>query len=128
MLAKFPCGSLHQNGDTRYPVHRRIAKNKKESTSPLALNARHVLMCDDTSSSDSNDEEDTRETRCFKCGDPNHFISDCPKNFSGDQKAFVVGSWSDSGDDSKKEEICLMAHSKRYIDDLYLVGHLLIMN
>ncbi|GJZ39383.1 hypothetical protein Tco_0585946 [Tanacetum coccineum] len=25
--------------------------------------------------------------------------------------AFVVGSWSDSGDDSKKEEICLMAHS-----------------
>ncbi|GKE84070.1 zf-CCHC domain-containing protein, partial [Tanacetum coccineum] len=51
------------------------------------------------------------DRRCFKCGDPNHFISDCPKNSSGDQKAFVVGSWSDSGDDSKKEEICLMAHS-----------------
>ncbi|GJX66532.1 retrovirus-related pol polyprotein from transposon TNT 1-94 [Tanacetum coccineum] len=57
-------------------------------------------------------KEDKREDRrCFKCGDPNHFISDCPKNSSGDQKAFVVGSWSDSGDDSKKEEICLMAHS-----------------
>ncbi|GJY93589.1 zf-CCHC domain-containing protein [Tanacetum coccineum] len=56
-------------------------------------------------------EDKKEERRCFKCGDPNHFISDCPKNFSGDQKAFVVGSWSDSGDDSKKEEICLMDHS-----------------
>ncbi|GJS48057.1 zf-CCHC domain-containing protein [Tanacetum coccineum] len=37
-------------------------------------------------------EDEKEERRCFKCGDPNHFISDCPKNFSGDQKAFVVGS------------------------------------
>ncbi|GJR86998.1 copia protein [Tanacetum coccineum] len=57
-------------------------------------------------------KEDKREDqRCFKCGDPNHFISDCPKNSFGDQKAFVVRSWNNSGDDSKKEEICLMAHS-----------------
>ncbi|GJY23126.1 retrovirus-related pol polyprotein from transposon TNT 1-94 [Tanacetum coccineum] len=63
-------------------------------------------------------KEDKREDRrCFKCGDPNHFISDCPKNSSGDQKAFVVGSWSDSGDDSKKEEICLMAHSNEVLSD-----------
>nr|GEW64233.1 hypothetical protein [Tanacetum cinerariifolium] len=47
---------------------------------------------------------------CFKCGDPNHFISDCPKHSFNDQKAFVVECWSDSKDDSKKEEICLMAH------------------
>ncbi|GKE51964.1 zf-CCHC domain-containing protein, partial [Tanacetum coccineum] len=84
---------------------------------------------DDTSSSDSNDEEyamanfqkikeEKREDRrCFKCGDPNHFISDCPKNYSGEQKAFVVGSWSDSGDDSKKEEICLMGHSNEVLSD-----------
>ncbi|GJZ87487.1 zf-CCHC domain-containing protein [Tanacetum coccineum] len=93
-----------------------IAKNKKEKYKSLALKAKQVLNDDDTSSSDSNDEEyamaeDKREDRrCFKCGDPNHFISDCPKNSFGDQKAFIVGSWSDSGDDSKKEEICLMAH------------------
>ncbi|GKC29220.1 hypothetical protein Tco_1036514, partial [Tanacetum coccineum] len=63
-------------------------------------------------------KEDKREDRrCFKYGDPNHFISDCPKNSSGDQKAFVVGSWSDSGDDSKKEEICLMAHSNKILSD-----------
>ncbi|GJW87546.1 copia protein [Tanacetum coccineum] len=57
-------------------------------------------------------KEDKREKddrRCFKCGDSNHFISDCPKHSFNDQKAFVFGCWSDSGDDCKKEEICLMA-------------------
>ncbi|GJR99519.1 retrovirus-related pol polyprotein from transposon TNT 1-94 [Tanacetum coccineum] len=53
-------------------------------------------------------EDKKEDRRCFKCGDLNHFISDCPKNSFNDQKAFVVGCWSDSGDD--KEEICLMAH------------------
>ncbi|GKE28573.1 zf-CCHC domain-containing protein, partial [Tanacetum coccineum] len=28
------------------------------------------------------------ERRCFKCGDPNHFISDCLKHSFNDQKAF----------------------------------------
>ncbi|GJU57491.1 zf-CCHC domain-containing protein [Tanacetum coccineum] len=105
-----------------------IAKNKKEKYKSLALKARQVLS-DDASSSDSNDEEyamanfrkikeDKKEDqRCFKCGDPNHIISDCPKNSFGDQKAFVVGSWSDNGDDSKKEEICLMAHSNEELSD-----------
>ncbi|GJY12180.1 zf-CCHC domain-containing protein [Tanacetum coccineum] len=37
---------------------------------------------------DNNEKEDRR---CFKCGDPNHFISDCPKHSNNDQKAFVVG-------------------------------------
>nr|GEV38660.1 hypothetical protein [Tanacetum cinerariifolium] len=41
--------------------------------------------------------------------DPNHFISDFPKHSFNDQTTFVVGCWSDSEDDSKKEEICLMA-------------------
>ena len=64
-------------------------------------------------------EDRKEERRCFKCGDPNHFISDCPKNYSSDQKAFVVGSWSDSGDESKKEEICLMAHSNEVPSDTF---------
>nr|GEX64733.1 serine/threonine protein kinase SRPK1 [Tanacetum cinerariifolium]GEY13175.1 serine/threonine protein kinase SRPK1 [Tanacetum cinerariifolium] len=29
-----------------------------------------------------------KERRCFKCGDPNHFISDCAKHFFNDQKDF----------------------------------------
>ncbi|GJS26009.1 zf-CCHC domain-containing protein [Tanacetum coccineum] len=57
------------------------------------------------------DKKEKEDRRCFKCGDPNHFINDCPKHSFGDQKEFVVGCWSDSGDDSKKEEICLMAQS-----------------
>nr|GEV90450.1 zf-CCHC domain-containing protein/DUF4219 domain-containing protein/UBN2 domain-containing protein [Tanacetum cinerariifolium] len=55
------------------------------------------------------DKKEQDDQRCFKFGDPNHFISDCPKHSFNDQKAFVVGCWSDSEDDSKKEEICLMA-------------------
>nr|GEZ53680.1 zf-CCHC domain-containing protein/UBN2 domain-containing protein [Tanacetum cinerariifolium] len=53
-------------------------------------------------------KKEKEDHRHFKCGDPNHFISYCPKH-SYNQKAFVVGCWSDSEDDSKKEEICLMA-------------------
>ncbi|GJX25119.1 retrovirus-related pol polyprotein from transposon TNT 1-94 [Tanacetum coccineum] len=58
-------------------------------------------------------EDKKEDRRCFKCGDPNHFISDCPKNSFNDQMAFVVGCWSDSGDD--KEEICLMAHENEHL-------------
>ncbi|GJX39950.1 zf-CCHC domain-containing protein [Tanacetum coccineum] len=52
------------------------------------------------------------ERRCFKCGYPNHFISDCPKHSFDDQKGFIGGCWSDSEeeDDFKNDEICLMAH------------------
>ncbi|GKE53276.1 zf-CCHC domain-containing protein [Tanacetum coccineum] len=37
------------------------------------------------------DKKEKEDRRCFKCGDPNHFISDCPKHSFNDQKAFVVG-------------------------------------
>ncbi|GJV86609.1 zf-CCHC domain-containing protein [Tanacetum coccineum] len=59
------------------------------------------------------------DRKCFKCGDLNHFISDCPKHSYNDQKAFVEGAWSVSDEDEdlkkdeiclKKDEICLMAH------------------
>ncbi|GJS91732.1 copia protein [Tanacetum coccineum] len=53
------------------------------------------------------DKKEKEDRRCFKRGDPNHFISDSPKHSYNDQKSFVVGCWSDSEDDSKKEEICL---------------------
>ncbi|GJX75958.1 zf-CCHC domain-containing protein [Tanacetum coccineum] len=46
-------------------------------------------------------EDKKEDRRCFRCGNPNHFISDCPKNSFNDQKAFVVGCWSDSRDDKE---------------------------
>ncbi|GKF96025.1 alpha/beta hydrolases superfamily protein, partial [Tanacetum coccineum] len=53
--------------------------------------------------------------KCFRCGNPNHLIRECPKPPKDkNQRAFVGGSWSDSGeeDDEKvKDETCLVAHA-----------------
>ncbi|GKC84110.1 hypothetical protein Tco_1139827, partial [Tanacetum coccineum] len=90
--------------DSPRPPDHSFRESFKEKYKSLALKARKVLSKEEVTSSDSVDEE-----YVMACGDPNHFISDCPKHSFNDQKAFVVACWSDSGDDSKKEEICLMA-------------------
>nr|GEW25425.1 alpha/beta hydrolases superfamily protein [Tanacetum cinerariifolium] len=55
------------------------------------------------------------DRKCFRCGDPNHLIGECPKPLKDkNQRAFVGGSWSDSGeeDDEKvKDETCLVAYA-----------------
>ncbi|GJR41092.1 zf-CCHC domain-containing protein [Tanacetum coccineum] len=59
------------------------------------------------------DNNKTSERKCFKCGDPNHLIRECPKQLKyQNQRAFVGGAWSDSDDDEEektKDEKCLMA-------------------
>ncbi|GJR73445.1 retrovirus-related pol polyprotein from transposon TNT 1-94 [Tanacetum coccineum] len=61
------------------------------------------------------DKNGKGDRKCFRCGDPNHLIGECPKPPKDkNQKAFVRGSWSDSGeeDDEKvKDETCLIAHA-----------------
>nr|GEU37586.1 zf-CCHC domain-containing protein/UBN2 domain-containing protein [Tanacetum cinerariifolium] len=64
----------------------------------------------------SRDEKNGKSDRkCFRCGDPNHLIGNCPKPPKDkNQRAFVGGSWSDSGkeDDEKiKDETCLVTHA-----------------
>ncbi|GJT55402.1 retrovirus-related pol polyprotein from transposon TNT 1-94 [Tanacetum coccineum] len=59
------------------------------------------------------------DRKCFRCGDPNHLIGECPKPLKDkNQRAFVRGSWSDGGeeDDEKvKDETCLVAHASSEI-------------
>ncbi|GJY94019.1 retrovirus-related pol polyprotein from transposon TNT 1-94 [Tanacetum coccineum] len=57
---------------------------------------------------ESSDEEcSTFGSEDVECGDPNHLIGECPKPPKDkNQRAFVGGSWSDSGDEDD-EKICL---------------------
>ncbi|GKC68747.1 hypothetical protein Tco_1101345 [Tanacetum coccineum] len=78
---------------------------------------------EECSTSGSEDEEYAMAVRYFKkffkrrgrCGDPNHLIGECPKPPKDkNQRAFVEGSWSDSGkedDEKAKEETRLMAQA-----------------
>nr|GEW05757.1 zf-CCHC domain-containing protein/UBN2 domain-containing protein [Tanacetum cinerariifolium] len=61
------------------------------------------------------DKNGKSDGKCFRCGDPNHLIGECPKPPKDkNQRAFVGGSWSDSGeeDDKKtKDKTCLIAQA-----------------
>ncbi|GKE40912.1 zf-CCHC domain-containing protein, partial [Tanacetum coccineum] len=61
------------------------------------------------------DKNGKSDRKCFRCGDPNHLIGECPKpSKDKNQRAFVRGSWSDSGeeDDEKiKNKTCLVAQA-----------------
>nr|GEZ00796.1 zf-CCHC domain-containing protein/UBN2 domain-containing protein [Tanacetum cinerariifolium] len=64
----------------------------------------------------SRDDKSGKSNRkCFRCGDPNHLIVECPKpSKDKNQRALVRGSWSDSGeeDDEKvNNETCLVAQA-----------------
>ncbi|GJX20797.1 retrovirus-related pol polyprotein from transposon TNT 1-94 [Tanacetum coccineum] len=59
------------------------------------------------------DKNGKGERKCFRCGDPNHLIGECPKPpRDKNQRAFVGCSWSDSseeGDEKIKDKTCLVA-------------------
>nr|GEX44408.1 zf-CCHC domain-containing protein/UBN2 domain-containing protein [Tanacetum cinerariifolium] len=46
------------------------------------------------------DKNDKSKRKCFRYGDPNHLIGECPKSpRNNNQRAFIGGMWSDSGED-----------------------------
>ncbi|GKE98592.1 zf-CCHC domain-containing protein, partial [Tanacetum coccineum] len=65
------------------------------------------------------DKNGKSDRKCFRCGDPNHLIRECPKPPKDkNQRAFVRCSWSDSGeeDDEKvKDETCLVAQASNEV-------------
>nr|GEY55212.1 zf-CCHC domain-containing protein/UBN2 domain-containing protein [Tanacetum cinerariifolium] len=69
------------------------------------------------------DKNGKSDRKCFRCGDPNHLIRECPKPPKDkNQRDFVGGSWSDSGeeDDEKvKDETCLVAHASSEVCSEY---------
>ncbi|GJU14279.1 hypothetical protein Tco_0252290 [Tanacetum coccineum] len=102
-----------------------IVKAKGERKS-LALKAKKESSDEECLTSGSEDEEYAMAVRDFKkfflrerCGDPSHLFRECPKPPKDkNQRAFVGGSWSDSGeeDDEKvKDKTCLMAQASNEI-------------
>ncbi|GJR06461.1 hypothetical protein Tco_0529445 [Tanacetum coccineum] len=95
-----------------------IVKAKVERKS-LALKAKKESSDEECSTSGSEDEEYAMAVRdfkkFFKRRDPNHLIGECPKPpRDKNQRAFVGGSWSDSGeenDDKIQDETCLVAQA-----------------
>ncbi|GKA06109.1 retrovirus-related pol polyprotein from transposon TNT 1-94 [Tanacetum coccineum] len=66
----------------------------------------------------SRDDKNAKgDRKCFRCGDPNHLIGECPKPPKDkNQRAFIGGSWSDSGkedddDDKVRDETYLVAQA-----------------
>nr|GEX40752.1 alpha/beta hydrolases superfamily protein [Tanacetum cinerariifolium] len=121
-LTEKPCETHYVSPGEMY-----LCKAKGERKS-LALKAKIESSDEECLNFESEDEEyamavrDFRkffkrrgDRKCFRCGDPNHLIGECPKPLKyKNHRAFVEGSWSDNGeaDDEKvKDETCLIAQA-----------------
>ncbi|GJX07769.1 hypothetical protein Tco_0195701 [Tanacetum coccineum] len=65
------------------------------------------------------DKNGKSEIKCFRCRDPNHLIEEFLKPpRSKNQRDFVGGTWSDSGEDEEentKDETCLVAQASNEV-------------
>nr|GEZ55372.1 zf-CCHC domain-containing protein/UBN2 domain-containing protein [Tanacetum cinerariifolium] len=104
--------STSENKDEEYAMVVRDFKKFFKRRGRFARQPRNDKNTFQRSRDDKNGKSDRK---CFRCGDPNHLIGECSKPPRvKNQRAFVGGSWSDSGeeDDEKvKNETCLVAQA-----------------
>nr|GEX77758.1 zf-CCHC domain-containing protein/UBN2 domain-containing protein [Tanacetum cinerariifolium] len=90
-------------------------KAKKESSDEEGRFVRQPRNDKKTFQRSRDDKNGKSDRKCFICGNPNHLIGECPKPPKDkNQRAFVGGSWSDSGEENVekvKDEMCLIAHA-----------------
>ncbi|GKG54032.1 hypothetical protein Tco_0557555, partial [Tanacetum coccineum] len=71
-----------------------MVKGKREQSRSLALKAKKEHRNKDGTIGKSERED-------FGCGDPNNLIRECPKpSRNYNQRAFIIGTWSDSDEDN----------------------------
>ncbi|GJT44940.1 zf-CCHC domain-containing protein [Tanacetum coccineum] len=113
MIIKKDSKIVKAKGERKYLA----LKAKKESSDEGDL--RHHEMTKRTFQKVGDEQNDKSNRKCIRCDDPNHLIRECPKPPKDkNQRAFVEGSWSDSGeeDDEKvKDETCLVAQASNEI-------------
>ncbi|GJV16183.1 zf-CCHC domain-containing protein [Tanacetum coccineum] len=58
------------------------------------------------------DKNGKSDRKCFRCGDPNHLIGECPKPPKDkNERSFVEGSWSESGEEDDEKIRQNVSHS-----------------
>ncbi|GJT82910.1 copia protein [Tanacetum coccineum] len=108
--------SISRSEDEEYAMAVREFKNFFNRRGRFVRQPRNDKKTFQRSHDDKNGKSDRNS---FRCGDPNHLIGEClkpPKDKN--QRAFVRGSWNDSGeeDDEKvKNKMCLIAQASSEI-------------
>ncbi|GKF43092.1 hypothetical protein Tco_0129644 [Tanacetum coccineum] len=89
-----------------------MVKGKREQNRSLALKAKKESSDEDSLTFDSEDEEYAMAVKEFK-----KFFKRrgrfSPR--SNNQRAFIGGAWSDSGEDEAKDETCLVSQASNEI-------------
>ncbi|GJW89379.1 retrovirus-related pol polyprotein from transposon TNT 1-94 [Tanacetum coccineum] len=108
--------STSRSEDEEYAMAVRDFKNFFKRRGRFVRQPRNDKKTFQRSRDDKNSKSDRK---CFRCGDPNHRIGECPKPPKDkNQRAFIGGSWSDSGeedDEKAKDETCLVAQASNEV-------------